>query len=211
MRKAVKMTALYYILTIVSSYLIGSSNMSYYISRIKRVDFRADGSKNLGASNTVLLAGWRAGIAVGVHDILKGVLCVILSQIFFSDWPYIGVLAGVSCVLGHIFPFYLKFKGGKGFASYIGVAYGINWKVALILTAIILVIMLLSDYIVVATTLTVTLVPIVYGFTERSYILPLILLVASMVIIIKHIENYKRMINKTEMRLSKIGKSKNKT
>lgn len=204
------MTALYYILTIVLSYLIGSSNMSYYISRIKRVDFRADGSKNLGASNTVLLAGWRAGIAVGVHDILKGVLCVILSQIF-SDLPYIGVLAGVSCVLGHIFPFYLKFKGGKGFASYIGVAYGINWKVALILTAIILVIMLLSDYIVVATTLTVTLVPIVYGFTERSYILPLILLVASMVIIIKHIENYKRMINKTEMRLSKIGKSKNKT
>ncbi len=205
------MTALYYILTIVLSYLIGSSNMSYYISRIKRVDFRADGSKNLGASNTVLLAGWRAGIAVGVHDILKGVLCVILSQIFFSDLPYIGVLAGVSCVLGHIFPFYLKFKGGKGFASYIGVAYGINWKVALILTTIILVIMLLSDYIVVATTLTVTLVPIVYGFTERSYILPLILLVASMVIIIKHIENYKRMINKTEMRLSKIGKSKNKT
>lgn len=205
------MTALYYILTIVLSYLIGSSNMSYYISRIKRVDFRTDGSKNLGASNTVLLAGWRAGIAVGVHDILKGVLCVILSQIFFSDLPYIGVLAGVSCVLGHIFPFYLRFKGGKGFASYIGVAYGINWKVALILTAIILVIMLLSDYIVVATTLTVTLVPIVYGFTERSYILPLILLVASMVIIIKHIENYKRMINKTEMRLSKIGKSKNKT
>lgn len=205
------MTALYYILTIVLSYLIGSSNMSYYISRIKQVDFRAAGSKNLGASNTVLLAGWRAGIAVGVHDILKGVLCVILSQIFFSDLPYIGVLAGVSCVLGHIFPFYLRFKGGKGFASYIGVAYGINWKVALILTAIILVIMFLSDYIVVATTLTVTLVPIVYGFTERSYILPLILLVASMIIIIKHIENYKRMINKTEMRLSKIGKSKNKT
>lgn len=205
------MTALYYILTIALSYLIGSSNMSYYISRIKRIDFRADGSKNLGASNTVLLAAWRAGIAVGVHDILKGVLCVILSQIFFSDLPYIGVLAGVSCVLGHIFPFYLKFKGGKGFASYIGVAYGINWKVALILTAIILVIMFLSDYIVVATTLTVTLVPVVYGFTERSYIIPLILLVASMVIIIKHIENYKRMLNKTEMRLSKIGKSKNKT
>lgn len=202
------MTLFYYILTITLSYLIGSSNMSYYISRIKKVDFRGDGSKNLGASNTVLLAGWRAGIAVGVHDILKGVLCVILSQIFFSDLPYIGVLAGVSCVLGHIFPFYLKFKGGKGFASYIGVAYAINWKAAIILTVIILTVMFLTDYIVVATTMTVTLVPVVYGVTERSWIIPLILLVASAVIIIKHIENYKRMINKTEMKLSGIGKSK---
>lgn len=205
------MNALYYLLTIFCSYLIGSSNMSYYISRIKKIDFRSGGSKNLGASNTVLLAGWKAGIAVGVHDILKGVLAVIASQIFFSDLPYIGVLAGVSCVLGHIFPFYLKFKGGKGFASYIGVAYAINWKAAMILTVIILTAMFLTDYIVVATTMTVTLVPIVYGFTERNYVIPLILLVASAVIIIKHIENYKRMINKTETRLSNVGKPKDKT
>ncbi len=196
------MTALYYILTIVGAYFIGSSNMSYYISRLKRVDIKGRGSQNLGASNTVILMGWRAGVLVGVHDILKGVAAVLLARFLF-DLPYIGAAAGVACVLGHIFPFYLNFKGGKGFASFIGMAFALNWKWSAILAVFIIGAILVTDYLVVGTTLSVTLAPLAFGIAEHDWILPLIILIATLVIIIKHWDNYKRIIKGEEYRLLK--------
>ncbi len=196
------MTALYYILTIVGAYFIGSSNMSYYISRLKRVDIKGRGSQNLGASNTVILMGWRAGVLVGVHDILKGVAAVLLARFLF-DLPYIGAAAGVSCVLGHIFPFYLNFKGGKGFASFIGMAFALNWKWSAILAVFIIGAILVTDYLVVGTTLSVTLAPLAFGIAKHDWILPLIILIATLVIIIKHWDNYKRIIKGEEYRLLK--------
>lgn len=196
------MTHIYYILTILVAYLIGSSNMSYYISKLKKVDIKGRGSQNLGASNTVILMGWRAGVLVGAHDIAKGVLAVLLANAFF-DLPYIGAVAGVSCILGHIFPFYLKFKGGKGFASFIGVAFALNWKWSLILAAFIIAAILITDYLVVGTTLTVILVPAVFGITEHSLILSGILLIATVIIVAKHGENYVRIFKGEEYRLLK--------
>ncbi len=196
------MTHIYYILTILVAYLIGSSNMSYYISKLKKVDIKGRGSQNLGASNTVILMGWRAGVLVGAHDIAKGVLAVLLANAFF-DLPYIGAVAGVSCIFGHIFPFYLKFKGGKGFASFIGVAFALNWKWSLILAAFIIAAILITDYLVVGTTLTVILVPAVFGITEHSLILSGILLIATVIIVAKHWENYVRIFKGEEYRLLK--------
>ena len=196
------MTHIYYILTILVAYLIGSSNMSYYISKLKKVDIKGRGSQNLGASNTVILMGWRAGVLVGAHDIAKGVLAVLLANAFF-DLPYIGAVAGVSCILGHIFPFYLKFKGGKGFAPFIGVAFALNWKWSLILAAFIIAAILITDYLVVGTTLTVILVPAVFGITEHSLILSGILLIATVIIVAKHWENYVRIFKGEEYRLLK--------
>lgn len=95
-----------YIMVILLSYVIGSSSMSYYIGKLNHIELNKVGSKNLGASNTMALMGWKAGILVGAHDILKAVLAVILARYFFSDLRYIGEIAGVSCILGHIFPFY---------------------------------------------------------------------------------------------------------
>ena len=115
-----------YTATILLSYLLGSSSMSWYLSKIKKVNLRAGGSGNLGASNAVALMGWKAGILVGVHDIGKSILAVLLAQMLFPSVEYIGAVAGVSSVLGHIFPFYLKFKGGKGFASYLGMTIALN-------------------------------------------------------------------------------------
>lgn len=201
------MSAVWYIVTVICAYLVGSSNMSYYISKIKKVDIKNKGSKNLGASNTVILVGWRAGVLVGLHDIAKGVAAVLIANAVF-DLPYIGAVAGVSCVLGHIFPFYLKFKGGKGFAAYIGMSFALNWKLAALLAVVIIAAMLVSDYMVVGTTLTVVLVPTVFGIAERSYILPLILLVATAVILIKHRDNFARLIRGEEFKLIKASTGK---
>lgn len=199
-----------YLLAITGAYLLGCSNMALYISRIKKVDVRAGGSGNLGASNATALMGWWAGIAVAVHDMGKSVLAVYLAKVLFPELPYIGAVAGVASVLGHIFPFYLKFRGGKGFASYIGMTLALNWKLALIIMALVLIVTLITDYIVVGTTLTVLSVPAYLGIAEHSILLPLILGIATAVIIYKHRMNYVRIYNGTEMGLRSVAKGKHR-
>ena len=110
-----------YILPVLLGYLLGCSHMAYYIGKLKKLDIRSAGSGNLGASNATVLFGWGSGVLVAVHDIGKAFAAVLLAKWLFPDLEYAGAAAGVACVLGHIFPFYLEFKGGKGLASYYGV------------------------------------------------------------------------------------------
>lgn len=199
-----------YALVILLAYLLGCSNMALYISQIKKLDLRAGGSGNLGASNATALMGWRAGATVAVHDIGKSALAVVLAKLMFPQLPLIGAVAGVASVLGHIFPFYLKFKGGKGFASYIGMTLALNWKLALVIMALVLIVTLITDYIVVGTTLTILSVPTYLGIAEHSILLALILCVATVVIIYKHRMNYVRIYKGTEMGLRSVAKGQYK-
>jgi len=199
-----------YLIVAALAYLIGTSSMALYLSKMQKVNLRAGGSGNLGASNTVQLMGWRAGVLVAVHDIGKSVLAVLLAQLMFPGLPYIGAVAGVSSVLGHIFPFYLKFKGGKGFASYFGMTLALNWKLGLALFFIVLAVTLLTDYIVVGTVTTTLSVPAYLGWTQRDWILPCILLIASAVIWYKHRENFVRILNGTELGLMSAFKGEHK-
>ena len=192
-------TILKYFLVILLAYVIGSSSMSYYLSKINKVDLRSKGSKNLGASNAMILMGWKAGILVGIHDIGKSALAVNLANALFPELPYIGAIAGVASVLGHIFPFYLRFKGGKGFASFIGMALALNWKFTLILLVVLVLVTLITDYIVVGTVTIIVSFPIYMGFDSHGYITPLILLIATAVIIYKHRENFVRIYKGTEI------------
>ena len=195
-----------YILVIVLSYLLGCSNMATYIAAVKKVDLSAGGSGNPGASNAVILMGWGAGVLTAVHDIGKAALAVILARLVFPDLPHIGAAAGVAAVLGHIYPFWMKFKGGKGFASYLGMTIALHWKFAIAVLLLVVVVTLVTDYIVAATTTTIVVVPIGLGVLTQSLILPLILLVASAVIAWKHRENYVRMYHGTEIRFRKAGR-----
>ena len=110
-------------------------------------------------------------------------------------------VAGVCSVLGHIFPFYLKFKGGKGFASYFGMTVALNWKLGLVLFVVAVAVTFLTDYIVVGTTLTIVSVPAYLGFAQQSLLLALILCVGTVVILYKHRMNYVRMYKGTEIGL----------
>ena len=195
-----------YILVIVLSYILGSSNMAKYIAAVKKVDLSAGGSGNPGASNAVILMGWGAGVLTAVHDIGKSALAVVLARLVFPDLPLIGAAAGVASVLGHIYPFWMKFKGGKGFASYLGMTIALHWKFAIAVLLLVVVVTLVTDYIVAATTTTIIIVPIGLGLLTQSCILPLILLVASAVIAWKHKDNYVRICNGTEIRFRKAGR-----
>ena len=195
-----------YILVIALGYLLGCSNMATYLAAIKKVDLSAGGSKNPGASNAVILMGWGAGVLTAVHDIGKSALAVILARVLFPDVAYIGAVAGVSSVLGHIFPFWMKFKGGKGFASYLGMTIALNWKFSIIVLLLLVVITLITDYIVAATANTIIIVPVWMGIAAKSLPLALILLVGSLVIAWKHRENFVRIYKGTEIRFRKAGR-----
>ncbi len=195
-----------YLLVIVLSYILGSSNMAKYLAVLNKVDLRSGGSGNLGASNAVILMGWGAGVLTALHDIGKSALAVVLARLVFPDLPYIGATAGVASVLGHIFPFWLGFRGGKGFASYIGMTLALNWKFALMVMAAVVVVTLVTDYIVAGTTTTIVVVPIYLGIANHSLLLAAILLIATAVIAWKHRDNYVRIWNGTEIGLRSAGR-----
>ncbi len=199
-----------YLLVIVGAYLLGCSNMALYLSKLKKQDLRGNGTGNLGASNATIIMGWRAGVAVGAHDIAKSAVAVILAELLFPDLPAVGAVAGVASVMGHIFPFYMKFKGGKGFASFIGMSVVLNWKITLVVLALMLVITVITDYMVAGTMTTIILVPVGIGVLTQSILIPLIILLATAVITYKHRENFVRMHNGTEIGLKSTIKGENR-
>jgi len=124
---------MHYLLILLIGYLLGCSNMAVYLAAAQNVDLRSGGSGNPGASNALILMGWRAGLLVGAHDIAKAVLAVLLCRLLFPAVPLAGALSGAACVVGHMFPFYMRFHGGKGFAAYLGMTLALNWRFALLL------------------------------------------------------------------------------
>lgn len=190
-----------YVITILVAYLIGTSNLAFYLAKLQKKDITKGGSGNLGASNATLLLGWWAGIAVAAHDIAKAAIAVLLAQHFFPELPYIGSVAGVACVLGHIFPFYLRFRGGKGFASYLGMSLALNWKLALVVMVLVFLVTVITDYIVVGTLSAIVTVPVGIGILTKGVGMPLILLIATAVILYKHRENIVRIWNHKEIGL----------
>ncbi len=181
-----------YVFAIVAGYLIGAFNTAYVISRRKGVDLRNGGSGNLGASNTTILLGWKLGILVGLVDIFKGTAVVLFFR-FLLEMPLtVWLLSGTACILGHIFPFYLKFRGGKGFATIVGVILAFDWKAFVIIGIGILLITWITNYIVLATTATVFAFPTYAYLSTRNLWTVLIILPVTLVILYKHIPNLKR-------------------
>lgn len=182
------------------SYLLGAFSMSYIMSKMYRVNLKESGSKNLGASNTLALLGKRAGLLVLISDVLKGFIAVKISQYIFG----IEYIAPLMVVLGHIFPFYLHFKGGKGFATYLGVIFALDIKFGISVLLIGLSLACITDYIVAATFTVITLSPLYFGLAGDIK-LSLSLLVTSILILIAHKDNINNLITKNdkEMNISK--------
>ena len=199
-----------YVLIVLAAYLLGSSNMAYWLSLINKVDIRKNGSGNLGASNATVLLGWGAGVIVAVHDIGKAVVAVLLAKQLFPEMEYAGAAAGVACVLGHIFPFYLKFKGGKGLASFLGAIAALNWKVGLAMALLVVVITLVTDFISLGTLTVSVAAPVGIWLATGAIVVPLILCIATVVMVFKHIENIQRILNHTEIGLRSTAKGENR-
>lgn len=184
-----------YILSALIGYLLGSSSMSYYISKIKKIDIKGQGSKNYGASNTVMQAGLKAGVLVFVHDFAKAVISVLLARWLFPEIECAGAIAGCASVIGHIFPFYLKFDGGKGFAAFIGMSIALYPLFGLIILIASAVFAMLVDYIVAATFSFIIAIPIL-ALVNGAYVEAAIIGVTALIIFVKHHENIKNLITR---------------
>lgn len=197
-----------YVVCILAGYLIGGINPAYLFAKIKGFDIRSKGSGNAGASNAALTMGKKWGVISGALDILKALVCFKLAEWLFVEKMFIGIVTGVSCILGHIFPVYMKFRGGKGLACIGGTVLAYSWKLFLVLLAVEAVIVLVSDYICFVSISAPFLFAFSVGFLERSVVGMLILLLPALVMLCKHFPNLKRIRMGKEVHFSFLWKGK---
>lgn len=188
-----------YVFALVLGYLFGCINPATVIAKIKKVDIRNLGSKNPGASNVFITVGKGYGVIVGICDILKSFIAGHI--IFYVTGGNIGA-AAVACamaVFGHNFPFWMKFNGGKGFAPFMGFILFYDWKLFLILVVAVAAIILITDYISIATFSLSALMPVYVFFTNENKLIAAAFLFIGVIIWIRHRQNMKNLINGTEI------------
>lgn len=193
---------------ILIGYLLGSLSPSALIGKIKKVDMRKQGTKNLGASNTMFIFGKLYGALVMIFDIAKSFASVKIAELILPGLPYAGILAGCASVVGHIFPFYMKFKGGKGMASYGGMILALDPLLFLILLVICLILMLIVNYGVAMPMSAGVLFPILYGIRHPHPISVTAAVLVSALIIFKHASNVGKAVRGEDVKIRDILKSK---
>ena len=180
------------------------------------VNIKKEGLNNSGASNAAIVLGWKYGVLVAVIDILKGAIMIIgvrfiapqLTSFSTSELDFLLYIAGAAVILGHNFPIYTKFKGGKGTASIIGVLLALHWPVGLAGLLLLICITLLTDYLLIGVFF-FYLIFIGASIWTADGIGPIIVagflfLMASFL----HIENVQRLIRKEEVKISSVMKKK---
>ena len=195
-----------YILCILIGYLIGTVNPSYIIAKARGFDIREKGSKNAGASNALILFGKVLGIGCALFDIAKATFAIWLCGKLFPELTYSFAVTGVACILGHSFPFYMKFRGGKGLACLGGMILAFDWRVFLIMLAAEIIVAIVTDYICFVPLTASAVFPIVYGILCQDAWGALIISLILLLMIYKHKENLKRIKQKTEMPFSFLWK-----
>ncbi len=203
-----------FVLTAVLAYLLGSLNFGVILSKAKGEDVREKGSGNAGTTNMLRNYGKGLAALTILGDMLKVVAAIYIAYCFFpvaKDIDYIpGVdnvmllksYTGLFCVLGHIFPCYFKFKGGKGVATSGGMVFAIDWRIALILLAVFILIVLITKYVSLGSIVMAILYPVLIFAFHRSIVLAAIASVFTLIVLIAHRENIKKLIHGTENKIS---------
>ena len=190
-----------YLLAALFSYVLGSISPAYLMGRLKGFDIRSKGSKNAGASNVVITLGEGMGILCAAFDVAKAVLAVWLTGMIFPESNTFAVSA-VSCILGHIFPFYLGFRGGKGLACLGGVVFIFDLRVFIVLMLIECIIILATRYICFVPITASACFPFIYGFIRNDPWGAVLFAGIGAVIFCKHVENLRRIAEGKELRIS---------
>lgn len=187
-------------------YLIGCINPSYLIAKYNGFDIRDRGSGNAGASNAVITMGKKVGAFSAVFDIVKAYASVKLAAILFPAFALAAEVAGVFCILGHIFPVSMHFHGGKGLACLGGVILGFSAPLFIVLLSVEILLALIVDYICIVPITASIIFPMIYFIFTHNVGGTLLLSVASAVILFKHLENINRIRKGTEAHLSFLWK-----
>ncbi len=189
-------------------YLLGSINPAYIFGKLRGFDIRKRGSGNAGATNVTLIMGKAVGLVCALLDIFKSFIAYRLAKALFPLTAFAGVLAGCACILGHIFPVWMGFAGGKGLACIGGLILAYNWKLFLLLLAIEIILALVTNYICVMA-LSITLIfPVIYVAQTGDVTGTLLLCALIPVVYYKHLPNIRRILSGREARLSWLWNAK---
>lgn len=204
-----------YIIVAVIAYLLGSISFSVIISKkMAGFDVRQKGSGNAGTTNVLRTVGKKAAIITLIGDVLKGVIAILVAFLvgkWFSglDNALLIQLAGIFVILGHTFPVFFKFKGGKGIATALGVLLMTNWQIGLICLVFALILMALTRMVSVGSIAAAILFPVLVMFIGENYIVPannwsylVYSIIIALLVIFNHRTNIKRIFSGTENKLS---------
>lgn len=205
-------TLAFLVMTIVP-YVLGSLNFAIIISKaVYREDIRSFGSGNAGMTNMLRTYGVGAAAATLICDALKAVIGILIGRLIFG---IIGAYAaGVACILGHVFPLFYRFKGGKGVVTAAIMIFMTNWKVGLVLLAMFLILVGFSRFISLGSVMCVLMYPLILDRMNLLEKLPapkivmLFALALTVIVVLKHTSNIKRLISGTENKLSFSKKDK---
>ena len=187
-------------------YFFGNINPAFIIAKIKGFDIRQRGSGNAGASNTVITIGKKAGLFVALFDIAKAVAASLIAAYFFPQIKFAKILSGSCCILGHIFPVLMRFHGGKGLASLGGTILAFNPYVFILLLGFEIILGFSMDYVCIVPVTGSVIFTLIYALLTGDCIGTAILSAVSLIILFKHIENFKRIQNGTEAHISFLWK-----
>lgn len=207
-----------YVLVFIMAYLIGSINFSILISKkMAGFDIREKGSGNAGTTNMLRTLGKKAAALTLVCDILKGVVPVLLAILIGNIAKqfgmeiyveYLAQIAGVAAIIGHTFPIFFGFKGGKGVASSLGLLLVINWHVGLICLVFAILMMAFTKMVSAGSVTAAILFPvlIVFGVGAEHFIVTgnyiIFSIVLATIVVFNHRSNIKRILSGTENKLS---------
>ena len=201
-----------YIVVTIIAYLLGSISFSVIISKkMAGFDVREKGSGNAGSTNVLRTVGKKAAILTLICDCLKGIVAILIAVLASkivkgTDAGLLVHLAGVAVVIGHTFPIFFKFKGGKGVATSLGVLLIINWQIGLICLVFALTLMALTRFVSLGSVSAAILFPILTIFIQENYIVPgnyiIFGVVLAAIVVFNHRANVKRLLTGTENKLS---------
>lgn len=195
-----------YIVCAAIGYLIGTFNLAYLMAKQRGIDIKKQGTSNAGASNATIVMGWRAGVLVALSDAGKALAAVAVVRMLYPELSLAAYITGIAVVIGHIYPFYLRFNGGKGFASYLGMILALDWRIFLGVLAVAIIVTVVTDYIALATLTTAIGFPVYQYIIGKNTVVAMLFTFLSLVIIYKHIDNLKRIALGTEIGLRKVNK-----
>ncbi len=191
------------------AYLLGSIPTAVWVGkRFFNLDVREHGSKNAGATNTFRVLGKKPGIAVLAIDVIKGLLAVLLPQIVLTNFSHdalinVKIVTAILVILGHVFPVFAGFRGGKGVATSLGVIFALHPPAAFICLGIFLLVFVISHYVSLGAMVTAVCFPllIIFLFKETSNSLIVFSIVIGAAVVATHKKNIKRLLDGCENKM----------
>ena len=184
---------------ILISYLFGSIPSGYILTKyFSKIDITKEGSGNIGATNVLRSGSKRLAIFTLLLDASKGIIPIII----FYDSTFSLILAGLSSFIGHNYPIWLKFNGGKGIATYLGISFAVSLKLGLIFILIWLITALISKTSSISSLLTIFLIPFISLLILDDKLISLLFLILTSIAFYRHRSNIKRIINGNEPKIS---------